>query len=99
MITYSERRFGLNLPVIFGCNHLIQCFKKSIKLGDTIELATQRESSLEKTEYMFKKLEWTITGIFPTMIECTRITKAGASLKEYFLYHEVLEQKGRVNEK
>ena len=83
----------------YGCNHLIECFKKSIKLGDTIELATQRNGiGYESVKVVEEKVPWTITGILSTMIECTRITKAGAPLREYFLYHEVLRQKGRVGE-
>ena len=54
----------------YGCNHLIKCFKKSIKLGDTIELATQRNGiGYESVKVVEEKVPWTITGILSTMIE------------------------------
>ena len=75
-----------------GCRHLINQLKSTLHIGDTILLKTQRDTSLEKTQFQQNKLSWVITGIYPTMIKCTRYLSNGRHLDEFFLYHEILLQ-------
>ena len=75
-----------------GCGYRIDQLRSTLHIGDTILLKTQRDTSLEKTQFQQNKLPWIITGIYPTMIKCTRYLANNAHLDEFFLYHEILLQ-------
>ena len=82
-------------PIDPGINTQINKLKSEIKVGDYIKLATQRTCTWEKEQFQTTPIWWKITGIYPTMIECTEETKSGVNVKEYFLYQEVIEQGGK----